>query len=187
MHTKKATKYYVCFLVILKMSCINDVSFEKCTCIWNHLHSNRYQQWLVTGTASGYDLGERWILVTEAISKIYTKQSKLIFQSVIIFMITPFLLGTKLSQLFILFFNNHYKTTFTDIHDPSISTKDAIKLSIREKCTWVRSRNCGCLVTWFCYQLIAKPGNKTATVSWPDPHAYKCLHIAIYMNIQYHS
>ena len=29
---------------------------------------------------------------------------------------------------------------------------------------WVRSRNCGCLVTWFCYQLIAKPGNKTATV-----------------------
>ena len=27
----------------------------------------------------------------------------------------------------------------------------------------------GCLVTWFCYQLIAKPGNKTATVSWPDP------------------
>ena len=23
---------------------------------------------------------------------------------------------------------------------------------------WVRSRNCGCLVTWFCYQLIAKPG-----------------------------
>ena len=27
---------------------------------------------------------------------------------------------------------------------------------------WVRSRNCGCLVTWFCYQMIAKPGNKTA-------------------------
>ena len=36
---------------------------------------------------------------------------------------------------------------------------------------WVRSRNCGCLVTWFCYQLIAKPGNKTATVPWPDPYA----------------
>ena len=35
---------------------------------------------------------------------------------------------------------------------------------------WVRSRNCGCLVTWFCYQLIAKPGNKTATVSWPEPY-----------------
>ena len=34
---------------------------------------------------------------------------------------------------------------------------------------WVKSRNCGCLVTWFCYQLIAKPGNKTATVPWPDP------------------
>ena len=36
---------------------------------------------------------------------------------------------------------------------------------------WVRSWNCGCLVTWFCYQLIAKPGNKTAAVSWPDPYA----------------
>ena len=35
---------------------------------------------------------------------------------------------------------------------------------------WVRSRNCGCLVTWFCYQLIAKPGNKTAAASWPDPY-----------------
>ena len=39
------------------------------------------------------------------------------------------------------------------------------------KCSWVRSRNCGCLVTWFCYQLIVKPGNKTATVPWPDPAA----------------
>ena len=36
---------------------------------------------------------------------------------------------------------------------------------------WVRSRNCGCLVTWFCYQLIAKPGNKTAAVPWPDPYS----------------
>ena len=24
--------------------------------------------------------------------------------------------------------------------------------------------------SWFCYQLIAKPGNKTTTVLWPDPH-----------------
>ena len=37
---------------------------------------------------------------------------------------------------------------------------------------WVRSRNCGCLVTWFCYQMIAKPGNKTATVSWPDSYIF---------------
>ena len=37
-------------------------------------------------------------------------------------------------------------------------------------CIWFRSRNCGCLVTWFCYQMIAKPGNKTATVPWPDPY-----------------
>ena len=35
---------------------------------------------------------------------------------------------------------------------------------------WVRSRSCGCLVTWFCYQFIAKPGNTTAAVSRPDPY-----------------
>ena len=38
-------------------------------------------------------------------------------------------------------------------------------------CIWVRSQNCACLVTWFCYQLIAKPGNKAATVPWPDPYS----------------
>ena len=33
---------------------------------------------------------------------------------------------------------------------------------------WVRSRNCGCLVSWFCYQLIAKPGNDShSSVPWP--------------------
>ena len=26
-----------------------------------------------------------------------------------------------------------------------------------------------CLVTWFCYHLIAKPGNKTGALPWPDP------------------
>ena len=41
---------------------------------------------------------------------------------------------------------------------------------------WLRSRNCGCLVTWFCYHLIAKPGNKTATVLWPDPYHSGLLH-----------
>ena len=34
---------------------------------------------------------------------------------------------------------------------------------------WVRLWRCSCLVDWFCYQMIAKPGNKTATPSWPDP------------------
>ena len=42
---------------------------------------------------------------------------------------------------------------------------------------WVRSRNCGCLVTWFCYQLIAIPGNKTATVSWPDPYTRVWIYV----------
>ena len=42
---------------------------------------------------------------------------------------------------------------------------------------WVRSRNCGCLVTRFCYQMIAKPGNKTAAPSWTDPYIQdpKCV------------
>ena len=43
-------------------------------------------------------------------------------------------------------------------------------------CIWVRLRNCGCLVTWFCYHLIAKPGNKTAEVSWPDPYTLHWRH-----------
>ena len=37
---------------------------------------------------------------------------------------------------------------------------------------WVGLRSCGCLVTWFWYQMIAKPGNKTATPPWP-PHMQK--------------
>ena len=31
---------------------------------------------------------------------------------------------------------------------------------------WLRSRRCGCPVTWFCYHLIVKPGNKKAA-PWP--------------------
>ena len=36
-------------------------------------------------------------------------------------------------------------------------------------CIWFGYSTCSCLVTWFCYQLIAKPGNKTAALPWPDP------------------
>ena len=53
------------------------------------------------------------------------------------------------------------------------------KMPIRKICSacqweivyiWVRSWRCGCFVTWFCYLLIAKPSNKTAAPSWPDPY-----------------
>ena len=37
---------------------------------------------------------------------------------------------------------------------------------------WVESRNCGCLVAWFCYQRMARPGSKTAAVPWPDPYVF---------------
>ena len=47
---------------------------------------------------------------------------------------------------------------------------------------WVRSRNWGCLVTWFCYQLIAKPGNKTAAVPWPDPYVVWKIHISFFLS-----
>ena len=47
------------------------------------------------------------------------------------------------------------------------------KKGIEEKATWVRSRKCGCLVTWFCYHLIANPGNKTATPQWPDTYCFR--------------
>ena len=42
---------------------------------------------------------------------------------------------------------------------------------------WVGSRRWGCLVTWFCYHLITKPGNKTVAPSWPDP--YICIYMYI--------
>ena len=36
--------------------------------------------------------------------------------------------------------------------------------------TWIRLQRYDCLVTCFCYQLIAKPGNKTTAPPWPDPY-----------------
>ena len=35
--------------------------------------------------------------------------------------------------------------------------------------TWDGSWRCNCLVSWFCYQLIAKSGNKTAMAPCLDP------------------
>ena len=56
---------------------------------------------------------------------------------------------------------NYYFLFFCDKQESSSSVTQR----------WVRSRKCGCLVTWFCYQMIAKPGNKTATASLSDPYA----------------
>ena len=58
----------------------------------------------------------------------------------------------------------HYH--FVDLCSYSLS----LSLYIYIYMIWARTRNCGCLVAWICYQLIAKPGNKTAAVSWPDPY-----------------
>ena len=73
---------------------------------------------------------------------------------------------------------NSYGTAYgTNNNDQSV-TNQSYTITLEKcsnqhrnfQCIWVRSQNCGCLVTWFCYQLIAKPGNKTAAVSWPDPY-----------------
>ena len=45
------------------------------------------------------------------------------------------------------------------------ATVSSIKMFI-----WVWSLSCSCLVTWFCYQMITKPGNKTAAPLWPNPY-----------------
>ena len=73
----------------------------------------------------------------------------------------------------------HEFCLFYYLYCDSISKRDTIGISrkvVKCKYIWVRSRNCGCRVTWFCYQLIAKPGNKTVTVPWPDPYEY--MHIS---------
>ena len=31
------------------------------------------------------------------------------------------------------------------------------------------------LITWFCYHLIAKPGNKTGALPWPEPYIHTCI------------
>ena len=64
-------------------------------------------------------------------------------------------------------------TTSTSMNNPEILNLVMMKLFQETwKCTWVRSWNCGCFVTWFCYQLIAKPGNKTAAVPWRHTLAF---------------
>ena len=77
------------------------------------------------------------------------------------------------------------KTKTTNDNDNNDNNKDNnclyYKLQINK--IWVRSRNCGCFVTWFCYQLIANPGNKTATVPCPDPY-YTYIYIYIYIYIE---
>ena len=83
--------------------------------------------------------------------------------------------GHKWTQHWLL----HEFCIFYYLYCDSISKRDTIGISrkvVKCKYIWVRSRNCGCLVTWFCYQLIAKPSNKTVTVPWPDPYEY--MHIS---------
>ena len=47
---------------------------------------------------------------------------------------------------------------------PSRITHQCMKGYSHDYMGQVTSRRCGCLVTWFCYQMIAKPGNETAAL-----------------------
>ena len=51
---------------------------------------------------------------------------------------------------------------------------------------WVRSGRCSCLVTWFCYHMIAKPGNKTATPLWPDPYTFTFIFHRVVLTLSTH-
>ena len=55
---------------------------------------------------------------------------------------------------------------------PSISAFYVLNCTQKGAIIWHRSWRCDCLLTWFCYQLIAKSCKKTATPSWPDPFAF---------------
>ena len=44
------------------------------------------------------------------------------------------------------------------------------KMKCLFKVMWVELWWCGFLVTWFCYAVIVKPGNKTATPPWSDQY-----------------
>ena len=46
---------------------------------------------------------------------------------------------------------------------PTQMVSNAENVSIWWRHHGIGSWRCSCLVTWFCYQLIAKPGNRTAT------------------------
>ena len=49
-------------------------------------------------------------------------------------------------------------------------------------------RRCGCLVTWFCYQLIAKPGNETTALPGPDPYelvVWKAFMQTVYYDVEF--
>ena len=61
-----------------------------------------------------------------------------------------------------------------------------MQIIFRPTCIWVMSQNCVCLVTWFCYQLIAKPGNNTATISWSDPYGHHNIYANQLKDIYFH-
>ena len=63
----------------------------------------------------------------------------------------------------------------TDVMNNATEPRKVCFFSIRVIFTWVGSGGCNCLVSWFCYQLIAKPGNKTVAPPWPNTHPFEVI------------
>ena len=62
---------------------------------------------------------------------------------------------------------HHCNELYLDHHMNHINQQPYRVTTTKQIC--VGSWRWSCLVNWFCYQLIAKPGNKTAAPPWPDP------------------
>ena len=94
----------------------------------------------------------------------------------------------KLICLFNNFSSQHCWPYVSGIHLWVVPVSNPTKAQHCNTLICVRSRRCGCLVTWFCYQMIAKPGNKTATPLWHDPFAwYHLIYICFYLSVsKYH-
>ena len=63
-----------------------------------------------------------------------------------------------------------YWPTASMRYQPGFGTKWHVYIDYCYMGQVTKVRQCGCLVTWFWYHLIAKPGNKTAAPSRPDPY-----------------
>ena len=70
-------------------------------------------------------------------------------------------------DVFVVFITAIYYPSLVVHMFPQLSC--TVVISALGKCKCVRSWMYGCLVTWFCCQLIAEPDNKTVAFSWPDP------------------
>ena len=111
---------------------------------------NRWQRWFIARLQY-----LQWRYCSLAINHQYISNYIPLIQHVVIHLCTKYLLLVNKSN---------YLLCATTSFYTNISYR--VCTSICRGCILVRSQRCSCLATWFCYQLIAKPGNKTAAPSY---------------------